>query len=72
MATAAVLTLLALALWLAAAARWPHTACRRCHDGKLPSPAGLAWRTCPTCAGTGRRRRAAAALAHWLRPRRRR
>ncbi|MFI7587893.1 hypothetical protein ACIB24_12545 [Spongisporangium articulatum] len=37
---------------------WPYAACWRCNGtGKLPSPSGKRFRTCPRCKGTGRRLR---------------
>lgn len=56
------LVLLGLAVvvgYLIACAVWPFKSCRRCDGtGKLRSPSGRAWRTCPRCRGRRGRLRA--------------
>jgi hypothetical protein len=52
----------AAAVWLAGyllvCKVWPFKACRRCDgNGKLRSPSGKAWRTCPRCKGSSGRLR---------------
>jgi len=44
-------------LYLAVCRIWPYIPCRRCRDGRHPSPSGKAWRHCSHCGGTGRQRR---------------
>lgn len=36
---------------------WPYTTCGRCKGGKHHSPSGKAWRDCPRCGGSGKKRR---------------
>jgi len=47
-----------VAAYFVECAVWPNRKCRRCDGGKRPSPLGTeGFRKCPTCGGTGRRRR---------------
>ncbi len=53
--TVAVLALVLAAGYLLTSWWWPYRAHRRCRGtGKLRSPAGRAFRSCPGCGGTGR------------------
>ena len=53
--TVAVLVLMLAAGSLLTCWWWPYRAHRRCRGtGKLRSPAGRAFRSCPGCGGTGR------------------
>lgn len=56
-ANAVLLIVIVIALYLIACRVWPYTTCGRCDGGKHLSPTGKAWRHCPRCGGTGRRRR---------------
>lgn len=48
----------AAALYLAHCRWWPYAPCVRCDGaGKLRSPSGRSWRSCPRCKGTGKRLR---------------
>jgi hypothetical protein len=57
-----VLVLVGGALYVVACSIWPYTACGRCDGGKRRSPSGKAWRSCPRCKGSGKRRRFGAGL----------
>lgn len=46
----------AFVIYIGACAVWPFTACGRCKGAaRLRSPSGRAWRSCPRCAGSGKR-----------------
>jgi hypothetical protein len=70
--TALLLAALAVtACYVGACVIWPFRACRRCDgNGKIRSPSGRAWRTCPRCKGSGGRLRLGHHVWNHLRDRR--
>jgi hypothetical protein len=62
MGTLVLVILVGGALYAVSCSIWPYTACARCDSGKLRSPSGKAWRPCPRCKGSGKRRRLGAGL----------